>query len=101
MQKFDNAFKQNYIQGKLKEIEKMILGQKLEIKQLEKKNKTLECKIEILEKQQSMKKILSAICNRSLKPRIRNFSDSFLRNQTRSQVAKHGDRINHEMGERM
>ncbi|XP_076781457.1 kinesin-like protein KIF23 isoform X3 [Arvicanthis niloticus] len=42
--------KENYIQEKLNEKEKLILGQKSEIEQLEKKNKTLEYKIEILEK---------------------------------------------------
>uniref|UniRef100_A0A2K6SHQ3 Kinesin-like protein n=1 Tax=Saimiri boliviensis boliviensis TaxID=39432 RepID=A0A2K6SHQ3_SAIBB len=52
LQEFDNAVlnKENYIQGKLSEKEKMISGQKLEIERLEKKNKTLEYKIEILEK---------------------------------------------------
>ncbi|KAK2501477.1 hypothetical protein MC885_015455 [Smutsia gigantea] len=51
-QEFDNAVlnKENYIQGKLNEKEKVISGQKLEIERLEKKNKTLEYKIEILEK---------------------------------------------------
>uniref|UniRef100_UPI00402BA1F1 kinesin-like protein KIF23 n=1 Tax=Arvicanthis niloticus TaxID=61156 RepID=UPI00402BA1F1 len=42
--------KENYIQEKLNEKEKLILGQKSEIERLEKKNKTLEYKIEILEK---------------------------------------------------
>lgn len=42
--------KENYIQEKLNEKEKMISGQKMEIERLEKKNKTLEYKIEILEK---------------------------------------------------
>ena len=52
LQEFDNAVlnKENYIQGKLNEKEKVISGQKLEIEQLEKKNKTLEYKVEILEK---------------------------------------------------
>ncbi|XP_045305221.1 kinesin-like protein KIF23 isoform X7 [Leopardus geoffroyi] len=52
LQEFDNAVlnKENYIQGKLNEKEKVISGQKLEIERLEKKNKTLEYKIEILEK---------------------------------------------------
>ncbi|XP_076980041.1 kinesin-like protein KIF23 isoform X4 [Tamandua tetradactyla] len=52
LQEFDNAVlnKENYIQGKLNEKEKLISGQKLEIERLEKKNKTLEYKIEILEK---------------------------------------------------
>nr|XP_019581206.1 PREDICTED: kinesin-like protein KIF23 isoform X3 [Rhinolophus sinicus] len=52
LQEFDNGVlnKENYIQGKLNEKEKMISGQKLEIERLEKKNKTLEYKIEILEK---------------------------------------------------
>ncbi|XP_078189630.1 kinesin-like protein KIF23 isoform X9 [Callithrix jacchus] len=52
LQEFDNAVlsKENYMQGKLNEKEKMISGQKLEIERLEKKNKTLEYKIEILEK---------------------------------------------------
>ncbi|XP_048186095.1 kinesin-like protein KIF23 isoform X4 [Perognathus longimembris pacificus] len=52
LQDFDNAVsnKENYIQGKLNEKEKLISGQKLEIERLEKKNKTLEYKIEILEK---------------------------------------------------
>ncbi|XP_014636351.1 kinesin-like protein KIF23 isoform X8 [Diceros bicornis minor] len=52
LQEFDNAVlnKDNYIQGKLSEKEKVISGQKLEIERLEKKNKTLEYKIEILEK---------------------------------------------------
>ncbi|XP_058521599.1 kinesin-like protein KIF23 isoform X3 [Ochotona princeps] len=42
--------KENYIHGKLNDQEKVISGQKLEIERLEKKNKTLEYKIEILEK---------------------------------------------------
>ncbi|XP_060231546.1 kinesin-like protein KIF23 isoform X5 [Meriones unguiculatus] len=42
--------KENYIQEKLNEKEKLISGQKSEIERLEKKNKTLEYKIEILEK---------------------------------------------------
>ncbi|XP_045865599.1 kinesin-like protein KIF23 isoform X5 [Meles meles] len=52
LQEFDGAVvnKENYIQGKLNEKEKVISGQKLEIERLEKKNKTLEYKIEILEK---------------------------------------------------
>ncbi|XP_033045469.1 kinesin-like protein KIF23 isoform X3 [Trachypithecus francoisi] len=52
LQEFDNAVlsKENHMQGKLNEKEKMISGQKLEIERLEKKNKTLEYKIEILEK---------------------------------------------------
>nr|XP_040131168.1 kinesin-like protein KIF23 isoform X6 [Ictidomys tridecemlineatus] len=52
LQEFDNAVlnKENYAQGKLNEKEKVISGQKLEIERLEKKNKTLEYKIEILEK---------------------------------------------------
>ncbi|XP_019581206.2 kinesin-like protein KIF23 isoform X3 [Rhinolophus sinicus] len=56
LQEFDNGVlnKENYIQGKLNEKEKMISGQKLEIERLEKKNKTLEYKIEILEKTTSI-----------------------------------------------
>ncbi|XP_036592896.1 kinesin-like protein KIF23 isoform X4 [Trichosurus vulpecula] len=52
LQEFDNAVlnKENYIQGKLNEKEKVISGQKAEIERLEKKTKTLEYKIEILEK---------------------------------------------------
>ncbi|XP_017706589.1 PREDICTED: kinesin-like protein KIF23 isoform X2 [Rhinopithecus bieti] len=52
LQEFDSAVlsKENHMQGKLNEKEKMISGQKLEIERLEKKNKTLEYKIEILEK---------------------------------------------------
>ncbi|XP_038298726.1 kinesin-like protein KIF23 isoform X5 [Canis lupus familiaris] len=52
LQEFDSTVlnKENYIQGKLNEKEKVITGQKLEIERLEKKNKTLEYKIEILEK---------------------------------------------------
>ncbi|NWX92773.1 KIF23 protein, partial [Nothoprocta pentlandii] len=42
--------KENYIQGKLSEKEKIIAGQKMELERLEKKTKTLEYKIEILEK---------------------------------------------------
>ncbi|XP_021263059.1 kinesin-like protein KIF23 isoform X7 [Numida meleagris] len=42
--------KENYIQGKLSEKEKIITGQKTELERLEKKIKTLEYKIEILEK---------------------------------------------------
>ncbi|XP_065590173.1 kinesin-like protein KIF23 [Cyrtonyx montezumae] len=42
--------KENYIQGKLSEKEKIIAGQKTELERLEKKMKTLEYKIEILEK---------------------------------------------------
>lgn len=47
LQEFDNAVlnKENYIQGKLNEKEKVISGQKLEIERLEKKNKTLEYKV--------------------------------------------------------
>ena len=47
VQEFDNAVlnKENYIQGKLNEKEKVISGQKLEIERLEKKNKTLEYKV--------------------------------------------------------
>ncbi|XP_008069447.1 kinesin-like protein KIF23 [Carlito syrichta] len=52
LHEFDTAVlnKENYIQGRLNEKEKVISGQKLEIERLEKKNKTLEYKIEILEK---------------------------------------------------
>ncbi|XP_036696712.1 kinesin-like protein KIF23 isoform X5 [Balaenoptera musculus] len=52
LQEFDNAVlnKENYVQGKLNEKEKVISGQKSEIERLEKKNKTLEYKVEILEK---------------------------------------------------
>nr|XP_045016466.1 kinesin-like protein KIF23 isoform X5 [Jaculus jaculus] len=52
LKEFDSNIsnKENYIQGKLNEKEKLISGQKLEIERLEKKNKTLEYKIEILEK---------------------------------------------------
>ncbi|XP_073068184.1 kinesin-like protein KIF23 isoform X6 [Manis javanica] len=52
LQEFDNTVlnKENYVQGKLNEKEKVISGQKLEIERLEKKNKTLEYKIDILEK---------------------------------------------------
>ncbi|XP_072201893.1 kinesin-like protein KIF23 isoform X5 [Excalfactoria chinensis] len=42
--------KENCLQGKLSEKEKIITGQKAEIERLEKKSKTLEYKIEILEK---------------------------------------------------
>ncbi|NWJ11082.1 KIF23 protein, partial [Crypturellus undulatus] len=42
--------KENYIQGKLSDKEKIIAGQKMELERLEKKTKTLEYKIEILEK---------------------------------------------------
>lgn len=47
LQEFDNAVlnKENYIQGKLNEKEKVISGQKMEIERLEKKNKTLEYKV--------------------------------------------------------
>ncbi|XP_016878222.1 kinesin-like protein KIF23 isoform X9 [Homo sapiens] len=47
LQEFDNAVlsKENHMQGKLNEKEKMISGQKLEIERLEKKNKTLEYKL--------------------------------------------------------
>ncbi|XP_023962974.1 kinesin-like protein KIF23 isoform X7 [Chrysemys picta bellii] len=52
LQEFDSSIvsKENYAQGKLTEKEKMIAGQKTEIERLEKKTKTLEYKIEILEK---------------------------------------------------
>ncbi|KAM7152446.1 kinesin-like protein KIF23 isoform 2-T2 [Macrochelys suwanniensis] len=52
LQEFDSSIvsKENYAQGKLTEKEKMITGQKMEIERLEKKTKTLEYKIEILEK---------------------------------------------------
>ncbi|XP_057579052.1 kinesin-like protein KIF23 isoform X5 [Hippopotamus amphibius kiboko] len=52
LQEFDNTVlnKENYIQGKLNEKDKVISGQKLELERLEKKNKTLEYKVEILEK---------------------------------------------------
>lgn len=52
LKEFDNSLsnKENYIQEKLNEKEKLISGQKSEIERLEKKNKTLEYKIEILEK---------------------------------------------------
>ncbi|XP_075391610.1 kinesin-like protein KIF23 isoform X3 [Tenrec ecaudatus] len=52
LQEFDNTVlnKENYIQGKLSDKDKVISGQKLELERLEKKNKTLEYKIEILEK---------------------------------------------------
>uniref|UniRef100_A0A8C2UGY2 Kinesin-like protein n=1 Tax=Coturnix japonica TaxID=93934 RepID=A0A8C2UGY2_COTJA len=42
--------KENYVQGKLSEKEKIITGQKTELERMEKKIKTLEYKIEILEK---------------------------------------------------
>lgn len=47
LQEFDNTVlnKENYVQGKLNEKEKVISGQKLEIERLEKKNKTLEYKV--------------------------------------------------------
>lgn len=47
LQEFDNAVlsKENYIQGKLSEKQKVISGQKSEIERLEKKNKTLEYKV--------------------------------------------------------
>uniref|UniRef100_A0A8C8SW39 Kinesin-like protein n=1 Tax=Pelusios castaneus TaxID=367368 RepID=A0A8C8SW39_9SAUR len=52
LQEFDSSTtaKENYALGKLTEKEKMIAGQKMEIERLEKKTKTLEYKIEILEK---------------------------------------------------
>ncbi|XP_025966522.2 kinesin-like protein KIF23 isoform X8 [Dromaius novaehollandiae] len=52
LQEFDSSIvsKENYIQGKLSEKEKIIAGQKMELERLEKKTKTLEYKIEILEK---------------------------------------------------
>nr|XP_048280256.1 kinesin-like protein KIF23 isoform X7 [Myodes glareolus] len=52
LKEFDSSLlnKENYIQEKLNEKEKLILGQKSEIERLEKKNKTLEYKIEVLEK---------------------------------------------------
>uniref|UniRef100_A0A8C0GLQ2 Kinesin-like protein n=1 Tax=Chelonoidis abingdonii TaxID=106734 RepID=A0A8C0GLQ2_CHEAB len=52
LQEFDSSIvsKENYAQGKLTEKEKVIAGQKMEIERLEKKTKTLEYKIEILEK---------------------------------------------------
>ncbi|KAM6202746.1 kinesin-like protein KIF23 [Rhynchocyon petersi] len=52
LQEMENAVlnRESYIQGKLNEKEKVISGQKLELEWLEKKNKTLEYKIEILEK---------------------------------------------------
>ncbi|XP_040595775.1 kinesin-like protein KIF23 isoform X8 [Mesocricetus auratus] len=52
LKEFDSSLsnKENYIQEKLNEKEKLISGQKSEIERLEKKNKTLEYKIEILEK---------------------------------------------------
>lgn len=47
LKEFDSSLlnKENYIQEKLNEKEKMILGQKSEIERLEKKNKTLEYKV--------------------------------------------------------
>ncbi|XP_052044071.1 kinesin-like protein KIF23 isoform X3 [Apodemus sylvaticus] len=52
LKEFDSSLsnKENYIQEKLNEKDKLISGQKSEIERLEKKNKTLEYKIEILEK---------------------------------------------------
>ncbi|XP_037063335.1 kinesin-like protein KIF23 isoform X6 [Peromyscus leucopus] len=52
LKEFDNSIsnKENYTQEKLNEKERLISGQKSEIERLEKKNKTLEYKIEILEK---------------------------------------------------
>ncbi|XP_019333376.2 kinesin-like protein KIF23 isoform X9 [Alligator mississippiensis] len=52
LQEFDTKMvsKENFAQGKLAEKEKAIAGQKMEIERLEKKNKTLEYKIDILEK---------------------------------------------------
>ncbi|XP_074772959.1 kinesin-like protein KIF23 isoform X1 [Athene noctua] len=52
LQEFDSSVisKENYIQGKLSEKEKTISGQKMELERLEKKIKTLEFKIDILEK---------------------------------------------------
>uniref|UniRef100_A0A8C3UQG3 Kinesin-like protein n=1 Tax=Catharus ustulatus TaxID=91951 RepID=A0A8C3UQG3_CATUS len=52
LQEFDSSVtsKENYIQGKLAEKEKIIAGQKTELERQEKKIKTLEYKIEILEK---------------------------------------------------
>ncbi|XP_015494858.1 kinesin-like protein KIF23 isoform X5 [Parus major] len=52
LQEFDSsvASKENYIQGKLAEKEKTITGQRTEMERLEKKIKTLEYKMEILEK---------------------------------------------------
>ncbi|XP_019389444.1 PREDICTED: kinesin-like protein KIF23 isoform X5 [Crocodylus porosus] len=52
MQEFDTKMvsKENFAQGKLAEKEKAIAGQRMEIERLEKKNKTLEYKIDILEK---------------------------------------------------
>lgn len=47
LKEFDNSLsnKENYVQEKLNEREKVISGQKLEIERLEKKNKTLEYKV--------------------------------------------------------
>lgn len=47
LQEFDKGIsnKENTIQGKLNEKEKVISGQKLEIERLEKKTKTLEYKV--------------------------------------------------------
>ncbi|XP_030354084.1 kinesin-like protein KIF23 isoform X6 [Strigops habroptila] len=52
LQEFDSnvASKDNYIQGKLSEKDKIIAEQKMELERLEKKIKTLEYKIDILEK---------------------------------------------------
>ncbi|NXX94313.1 KIF23 protein, partial [Centropus bengalensis] len=52
LQEFDSSVvsKENYMQDKLSEKEKMIAGQKMELERREKKIKTLEYKIEILEK---------------------------------------------------
>ncbi|KAM6257055.1 kinesin-like protein KIF23 isoform 4-T6 [Porphyrio hochstetteri] len=52
LQEFDSGMvsKENYMQGKLSEKEKIIAEQKTELERLEKKTKTLEYKIEILEK---------------------------------------------------
>ncbi|XP_050007913.1 kinesin-like protein KIF23 isoform X8 [Alexandromys fortis] len=52
LKEFDSSLlnKENYIQEKLNEKEKLISGQKSEIERLEKKNKTLEYKVEVLEK---------------------------------------------------
>lgn len=47
LKEFDSSLlnKENYIQEKLNEKEKLISGQKSEIERLEKKNKTLEYKV--------------------------------------------------------
>ncbi|XP_053934155.1 kinesin-like protein KIF23 isoform X5 [Cuculus canorus] len=52
LQEFDSSVvsKENYMQEKLSEKEKMLAGQKMELERREKKIKTLEYKIEILEK---------------------------------------------------